>query len=254
MPHNLLSQKNNARIYLGSSLLFLYILVSIISFGLLIILSIFLPFTVRYKLSTLCATSIIQATKICCGLSYRVQGLENLPKNQLFIVLSKHQSAWETLAFRLFLPKQTSLLKQSLLSIPIGGWAMATLKPISIKRTNHVSALRTLIKQGIKRLKEGFIVIIFPEGTRVAPNENKKFYSGGALLAQKTGYPVIPIAHNAGTFWPRYSFLKYPGIITVKIGPAIKSKTKTAKEINTQAQAWIDHAMNEIKSSPMQTD
>ncbi|MFW5443084.1 MAG: lysophospholipid acyltransferase family protein [Methylococcaceae bacterium] len=188
-------------------------------------------------------------TKVCCKLTYKIEGLENLPKDQGYIVLSKHQSAWETLALHLFLPQQTYVLKQSLTWIPIGGWALATLKPIAIDRNNQRAALNTLIKQGTERLKEGFVVIIFPEGTRSAPGENKKFNAGGAMLAHKSGYPVIPLAHNAGEFWPRYSFLKYPGTISVKIGPAIETTGKKAKEINSEASTWIAQAMNEISLS-----
>ena len=89
-------------------------------------------------------------------------------------------------------------------------------------------------------------MIIFPEGTRTAPGEVKKFSAGGAMLAQKSGYPVIPIAHNAGDFWPRYSFLKWPGVIKVKIGPVIESKGRKAADINAEAEAWIAQAIKEM--------
>jgi len=240
------SQKNNLRAYIGSSLLFIYILLSVPVFGPPILICALLPFPVRYKASTLWIASVIWLTKVCCGLTYRVEGLENLPKDQAYIVLSKHQSAWETLALRLILPKQTTVLKRSLTWIPIGGWALATLKPIAIDREQPRTALREIVEQGTQRLKEGFIVVVFPEGTRAAPGENKKFNAGGALLAHKSGYPVIPLAHNAGEFWPRYSFLKYPGTIHVKIGPAIASKGKHTKEINSEAETWISQAMNEL--------
>ena len=248
-PQNSSSQKNNLRAYLGSSLLFIYILLSVPVFGPPILICALFPFPVRYKASTLWIASVIWLTKVCCGLTYRVEGLENLPKDQAYIVLSKHQSAWETLALRLFLPKQTTVLKRSLTWIPIGGWALATLKPIAIDRDQPRIALREIVEQGTQRLKEGFVVVVFPEGTRAAPGENKKFNAGGALLAHKSGYPVIPLAHNAGEFWPRYSFLKYPGTIHVKIGPAIASKGKHTKEINSEAETWISQAMKEISTT-----
>ncbi len=187
--------------------------------------------------------------KTCCGLTYKVEGLENLPKDQAFIVLSKHQSAWETLALRLFLPMQTTVLKKSLTQIPVGGWALSLLKPIAIDRDSPREALRTLAEQGTARLNEGLVVIVYPEGTRAAPGEDKKFNIGGAMLAEKSGFPVIPLAHNAGEFWPRYSFLKYPGTITVKIGPVIESIDKKAKEINSEAETWISQAMKEITTT-----
>jgi 1-acyl-sn-glycerol-3-phosphate acyltransferase len=240
------SQKNNIRAYIGSSLLLIYIIVSVPIFGVVVIACRVLPFSLRYKVANLWVASILWLTKLFCGLTYHVEGLENLPKNQAFIVLSKHQSAWETLALRLFLPEQTTVLKRSLTWIPIGGWALSTQKPIAIDRDNPRAALRTIVKQGIERLKEGLVVVIFPEGTRAAPGENKKFNVGGALLAEKSAFPVVPLAHNAGEFWPRYSFLKYPGTISVKIGSAIETKGKKAKEINSEAEAWIAHAMKEL--------
>lgn len=247
MTHqNSSSQKNSFKVYFGSSVLFAYIVASVPVFGLTIIIASVAPFYIRYNIANSWAASVLWVTKKCCGLTYHVEGLENIPEHQAFIILSKHQSAWETLALRLFLPKQISVLKKSLTWIPIGGWALATLKPIAIDRKSQRSALHTLVEQGTKRLKEGFVVIIFPEGTRAAPGENKKFNGGGALLAQKSGYPVIPLAHNAGEYWPRYSFLKYPGTIKVKLGPLIETQAKSAKEINSEAATWITNAMNEI--------
>jgi 1-acyl-sn-glycerol-3-phosphate acyltransferase len=240
------------RVYVGSGIFFLYVIVSVLIFGPFILLMVFFPFSFRYKASAVWAASVMWVAKVSCGLTYKVEGLKNLPKDQAFIVLSKHQSAWETLALRLFLPVQTTVLKESLTWIPIGGWVLATLKPIAINRDNPKEALRTLIDQGTNRLKEGLVVIVFPEGTRAAPGENKKFNGGGAMLAHKSGYPVIPLAHNAGEFWPRYSFLKYPGTITVKIGPVIESTDKKSKEINSEAEAWITQAMNEISITHLQ--
>lgn len=244
-------KKNNLKIYIGSTLFFIYIFTSVFIFSPVIIFCVIFPFSFRYKVSTLWIKSVMAAAKILCDLNYQVDGLENLPKDQAYIVLSKHQSAWETLALRLFLPMQTAVLKQSLVRIPIGGWALATLKPIAINRENQREALRTLIEQGIARLNEGLVVVIFPEGTRAAPGEDKKFNAGGAMLAQKSAYPVIPLAHNAGEFWPRYSFLKYPGTIKVKIGPAIETKNKKAKDINSEAEIWISEAMQEITSTTL---
>ncbi len=240
------SKKNSLKVYIGSTLLFIYIFSSVLVFSFFIISAAIFPFSVRYKVSTFWIKTVFWAAEFFCGLTHEVEGLENLPEEQGYIVLSKHQSAWETLALRLFLPMQTTVLKQSLVRIPFGGWALATLKPIAINRENQREALRMLVEQGIERLKEGFVVVIFPEGTRAAPGEDKKFNAGGAMLAHKSQYPVIPLAHNAGEYWPRYSFLKYPGTIKVKIGPAISVQNKKAKEINAEAETWIAQAMKEI--------
>lgn len=187
-------------------------------------------------------------TKFFCGLGYEVEGLEHIKDLDAAIVLSKHQSAWETLALRHILPPQTTLLKRSLLWMPLWGWALATLRPIAIDRENQRAALRKLLDEGTACLHDGLWVVTFPEGTRTAPMEEKKFGAGGAMLAQKSGYPVIPIALNAGEFWPRYSFLKYPGTIKVRIGPVIDSQGRKAADINGEAEAWIRQAMKDISS------
>jgi 1-acyl-sn-glycerol-3-phosphate acyltransferase len=246
---NLSSPITKLRTYVGSTILFVYIIVSTLIVGPLILMCILFPFSVRYAISKVWIKWLLWVLKITCGLTFEVQGLENLPKDQACVILSKHQSAWETVAFRMFLPPQTALLKQSLLWIPLGGWALATLKPIAIDRSSQREALKALIEKGTQRLKEGLSVIIFPEGTRVAPGSEKKFNAGGAMLAQKSGFPVIPLAHNAGEFWPRNSFLKYPGTIQVRIGPVIKVDEKKAKDINAEAEAWIAQAMAEISTT-----
>ncbi len=239
------SPSANFKVYLGSTLFFIYILLSTPIVGISVLSCIILPFSVRYKIGDIWINSLLFMLKLCCGLSYEVQGLENLPSGAA-VILSKHQSAWETLALRQFISPQTAVLKKSLLQIPFGGWALATLKPIAIDRQNQKEALKMLLEQGAARLQEGLFVLIFPEGTRVAPGKVKKFGAGGAMLAQKSGFPVVPLAHNAGEFWPRNSFLKYPGVIKVKIGPVISTTDKKSKEINAEAEAWINQAMQEI--------
>ncbi|WP_446809288.1 lysophospholipid acyltransferase family protein [Methylomonas sp. 2BW1-5-20] len=240
------SRKADFRVYLGSTLLFIYIVFSTLIVGVAILGGYFLPFPMRYKIADIWIDCLLFMLKLCCGLSYEVEGLENIPRDRAAIILSKHQSAWETVALRQFISPQTAVLKKSLLQIPFGGWALATLKPIAIDRQNQKEALKMLIDQGIARLQEGLFVVVFPEGTRVAPGAHKKFNAGGSMLAQKSGFPVIPLAHNAGEFWPRNSFLKYPGVIKVKIGPPIISTDKKSKDINAEAEAWITQAMADI--------
>ncbi|MDD1612105.1 MAG: 1-acyl-sn-glycerol-3-phosphate acyltransferase [Methylococcaceae bacterium] len=242
------SRNKNFKVYFGSTLLFLGMTLSLFVFGPLVLLAIVLPFRIRYRIAGFWVKWVLWLAKVCCGIDHQVEGIEHIDQNRTSIVLSKHQSAWETLAYRDFLPMQSVLLKQSLLWLPLWGWAMATLKPIAINRKNQRAALRKLLEQGTKNLKSGLWVIIFPEGTRTAPGEVKKFNAGGALLAQQSGCPVVPIAHNAGVYWPRYSFLKYPGTIKVKIGPSIESKGRKAADINAEAEAWIAAAMKEIES------
>lgn len=250
MTQNHSSQQNKPiRVYLGSTVLLISLIVSTIIVGPIVLACVVLPFSVRYKIAGYWIDFILWVLKIACGIRHEIEGLENIENIDAAVVLSKHQSAWETIALRKILPPQTALLKESLLWLPIWGWALATLKPIAIDRSSQREALRTLIDKGTAYLRQGLWVVVFPEGTRTAPGERKKFNAGGAMLAQKSSYPVIPVAHNAGEVWPRYSFLKYPGVIKVKIGPAIETKDRKTGEINAEAETWIENAMNEIARS-----
>lgn len=244
---NTFYQGNKIRLYLGSALLLTGMTLSLFIACPLILLAIPLSFSVRYKIAGVWVRFVLWLSRVCCGLDYEVEGLEHINPNQATIVLSKHQSAWETIAFRHILPMQAVLLKRSLLWLPVWGWAMATLKPIAIDRENQRAALRKLLDQGTAFLNEGLWLVIFPEGTRTAPGEIRKFSAGGALLAQNSGYPVIFIAHNAGHYWPRYSFLKYPGTIKVKISPPHETKGRKAADINLEASQWIAQAMKEME-------
>jgi 1-acyl-sn-glycerol-3-phosphate acyltransferase len=237
---------NRLKLYLGSAVLFAGMTLPMLIIAPLILIAVVFPFSVRYNIAVVWVRFVLWLAKICCGLDYEIEGLENIDAAQPSIILSKHQSAWETIAFRHFLPMHSVLLKRSLLWLPFWGWAMATLKPIAIDRRNQRAALRMLLGQGTAYLNEGLWVLVFPEGTRTAPGEVKKFNAGGAMLAQQTGCPVVPVAHNAGVYWPRYSFLKYPGTIKVKIGPKIESKGRKAHDINAEAEAWIAGAMKDM--------
>jgi 1-acyl-sn-glycerol-3-phosphate acyltransferase len=162
-------------------------------------------------------------------------------------VLSKHQSAWETLAFQEIFPPFVFILKRELLWIPLFGWGLALLKPIAIDRDAGRRALDQVVSQGRARLEQGIWVVVFPEGTRVAPGHRRRYKSGGAALAAETGYPVVPVAHNAGVFWPKRSFIKKPGTIRVVIGPPIPTKGKSADEVLDQAEEWIEQTMARLE-------
>jgi 1-acyl-sn-glycerol-3-phosphate acyltransferase len=246
MPSNISCQNNKLRIYSGSAAFLAGSLVATFFIAPVVLICTIFPFPVRYNIARSWVGLVLKMAEVCCGIRYEVEGFEHIKTNRAAVVLSNHQSAWETLAFRYFLPPQTSLFKKSLLWIPLWGWAMATLKPIAIDRNNKHAALRKLISHGTEALKQGLWVIVFPEGTRMPVGEMQSFSAGGAMLAQKSGYPVIPIAHDAGKCWPRYSFLKYPGTIKVKIGPCIESKGRKAADINKEAEDWVIQARQEL--------
>lgn len=218
---------------------------NVLVFGLLIIILFFTPSSFRLKIARLWSRTNNLLLKIFCGIDFKVEGRENLDVKTA-IILSKHQSTWETLALHSFTPYVHWVFKRELMYIPIFGWALALTDPIGINRGAGRVAIKQLITEGKRKLDEGKWMVLFPEGTRTAPGKTKKYKIGGALLAEKSGYPIIPIAHNAGEFWPRHSFIKWPGTISVVIGPAIESRGRSAEEINKEVFDWIEGAMQKI--------
>ena len=186
-----------------------------------------------------------------CGIRYQIIGAENIPKTPS-IVLSKHQSAWETLAFQKIFPPQVWVLKKELLRIPFFGWGLAMTSPIAIDRSAKKKALEQIVEQGKDRLKQGFWIVIFPEGTRIPPGQRGKYRIGGAWLATHTNTRVVPVAHNAGELWGRNSFIKYPGTITVSIGEPIDPTGMEPGELNAQVEAWIEFEMLRISQKNQQ--
>ena len=215
-----------------------------------IIMMICLPFgfPVLYRLVKLWTQIAIFSARVVCGIEYRVIGREHIPSTPT-IVLAKHQSSWETFFFLQLFPPQVWLLKRELFRIPFFGWGLAMLRPIAIDRADKLSALRQLVQQGRERLNNGLWIIIFPEGTRTRPGEVLPYARGGALLATKTNTPVLPIALNSGNFWPRDTFLKRAGTITVSIGKPIDPQGFKPEELNQHVQSWIESEMQRLPSS-----
>lgn len=206
-----------------------------------------LPPLKRYAVIRHWARLQVWLLKVVCGLDYRVEGRENLPPGPA-IILSKHQSSWETLAFQEIFPPQVWVLKRELLWIPFFGWGLALTQPIAIDRRARMRALDQIVDQGRQRLETKRWVVVFPEGTRVSPGERRRYGVGGGVLASRTGYPVVPVAHNAGSFWPRRGFIKRPGVITVVIGPPIDSQGKKPDEIVRSAETWIEDTMARLEN------
>jgi len=198
-----------------------------------------LPRMTRYRLISGWSWLMIRMARTILGIEWRVEGQEHLPSRPA-VILSKHQSAWETMAFTMIFPPQVHVLKRELLWIPFFGWGLALMSPIAINRSRGVRALRTIARRGRERLAQGFWVVVFPEGTRVAPGVQREYQPGGAWLACATGAPVVPVAHNAGLLWPRNAFLKRSGTVTVRIGPPIDAANRDPKTVNELAKAWIE--------------
>lgn len=228
------------------SLLFAFIeIITVPPFALLALATFPFPPLARYRVITLWSRLIIRSAQAVCGIRYRVLGAERIPRRP-FIVLSKHQSAWETLAFQIIFPPQVWVVKRELLWLPLFGWGLAMLSPIAIDRGSGPRALRQMLEQGRDRLARGFCIVIFPEGTRVAPGERRRYQPGGAWLAAATGAPIVPVAHNAGRVWPRNAFLKRPGTVTVRIGPSIDPAGRDADTLNAMAEQWIEEQQKEL--------
>lgn len=209
----------------------------------------FLPFRARYRFvnQTWCRCAV-WLSKVVLGIGYEVKGLENIPA-QPCVILAKHQSTWETFFLSALFEPLSQVLKRELLYVPFFGWAMAMLKPIAIDRSNPKAALKQLAKQGHERLGQGAWVLIFPEGTRIPSGQIGKFSRGGAALAVNAGLPVLPIAHNAGEFWPKQGWRKRPGTIQVIIGPLMHAEgsgPRAIAELNERAFAWVAQAQRDI--------
>lgn len=198
-----------------------------------------LPPLVRYRVISGWSRAVLFLARRLLGIDWKVEGHENLPARPA-VILSQHQSAWETIAFQHIFPPQVYILKRELLWIPFFGWGLALMSPIAIDRSRGFAALRNIARRGRQRLEQGFWVVIFPEGTRVAPGERRAYHLGGAWLAAASGVPIVPVAHNAGRVWPRNAFIKRPGTVTVRIGPPIESRDRDPKMLNALAETWIE--------------
>jgi len=226
---------------LRSALYLLFLALSVVVFAVpLAIVGWFLPDVTLGRIGGAWARSNLWALGALCGLRYRATGLDALPEGPC-VYLSKHQSTWETIALRgLLPPRQGWILKRELLWVPFFGWGLAPFRPIAINRKAGRHAMRQVLEEGQKCLAAGRSVIVFPEGTRVAPGARKRYGSSGALLAEKAGVPVVPIAHNAGVFWRRRELSKHPGTIDLVIGEPFPATGMTAAEINRKAEDWIE--------------
>jgi len=203
------------------------------------------PVAWRYRMARTWCFLQVWALRALCGLRWRVEGLEHVPDEPV-IFFSKHQSTWETMALVTFLPPHVHVLKRELMKLPFFGWGLAAVRPIAIDRSAGRVAVEQMAAQGRAQLASGRCVMIFPEGTRVLPGRTERYRMGGAILASETGRPVVPIAHNAGEYWPRHSFLKWPGEIRVVIGEPIETAGRPPEEINAAAREFIEGAMGRI--------
>jgi 1-acyl-sn-glycerol-3-phosphate acyltransferase len=224
-----------------------YFFVSVLLFALAVFVSWALPFAVRFGLAKTWGASMLWAGRVICGLECVVEGSENIP-DQPCVIMIKHSTVFEAYAQLTIFPPQTWVVKRELMWIPIFGWGLAALKPIAINRRAGHTAVSQVIEQGRRKLLQGIWVTIFPEGTRVLPGMVRKYGVSGAALAREAGCRVLPVAHNAGDFWPRRSLIKRPGVVRFCIGPPIETEARSPKEINEAVRDWIESRMAEIRA------
>ncbi|MGH8809536.1 MAG: lysophospholipid acyltransferase family protein, partial [Noviherbaspirillum sp.] len=207
-----------------------------------------LPYNRRYRLTAYWNKFVIWSAKVVCGIRYQFKGFENLPDAPV-ILLSKHQSAWETIFYFEKMPRPlVFVFKKELLYIPFFGWGIALLRMIPIDRSKSKDAFAKVVEQSKKRLANGQWIIMFPEGTRSQVGKQGKYKGGGTRVAIETNTVVVPIAMNSGECWPKNSFIKKPGTITVSIGKPISPEGLTSAQLLQKVENWIESEMRVISS------
>ena len=236
----------NFVLFLRSALFMVLMVVATVIWSGVCMLAAPLPYNKRYFVTSRWNVFIVWCAKWICGINYQFKGYENFPDAPA-IILSKHQSAWETIFLLANLPRPlVFVFKKEILYIPFFGWGIALLRMIPIDRKQGKNAFKSVVAHGKRRLKDGQWIIMFPEGTRIPVGQAGKYKSGGTRLAVETGAVVVPIALNSGECWPKNSFIKKPGTVTVSVGKPISSEGKSPDELMEQVEQWIESEMRVI--------
>jgi 1-acyl-sn-glycerol-3-phosphate acyltransferase len=250
MSESIPKWRNFAPLQLLLSLVFTALLfVDSLLWGLAIVLFGWLPFRALYGFARAWARTNLWLLKQLCGLDWKLVDGERIPREGAHVTMWKHTSTWETMAQMLVFPPQAWVLKREILWIPLVGWASWLLKCIAIDRGAGHRAVNQVLDLGRERLAAGIWVLIFPEGTRMAPGETRKYGMSGALLASQAGVKLVPVAHDAGDYWPRRGLVKRPGTVRVVIGPPIEAAGRDPRVLNAEVQAWIEGTMQELRAA-----
>ncbi len=236
-------------LFLRSLLWYVWTIIAIIPLALLLVLSApFAGWRWLYRVANCWGLCAVYGLKWICGVRWRITGLEHLPsKGEKTILLSKHQSTWETLAFLALSPQPLCFVyKRELHWIPFFGWAIGAMRMIHIDRSQRQSAFKKVVTQGEQVMKQNRWVIMFPEGTRIARGKAGQYKTGGTRLACETGAQVVPIAVNSAAYWPKHSFIKHPGVIDIAIGSPIASANHTPDSLMLEVKTWIEAKMHQI--------
>jgi len=219
--------------------------ITVVPFALLVIVA--WPFGHRYSyvFAHTWAILVLWMVKIICGLTYRVHGQENIPAESC-VFFVKHSSAFETFGALALFPRNCWVLKKELMWVPFFGWGLIPLDAIPIDRSKGHEAVSQVITLGKDRLQHGISVVIYPEGTRMPVGQTKRYGISGVLLAQESSTKIVPVAHNAGYFWPRRKLAIKPGEITVTIGAPVDPAGREPRDVNQEIQDWVEATVTEI--------
>jgi 1-acyl-sn-glycerol-3-phosphate acyltransferase len=204
------------------------------------------PYRICFSIVSSWCTFNVNLARIICGIRYEISGLENIP-DKACVIMSNHQSTWETLAYPSIFPTLTWVIKKELLYVPLFGWGIASTQPIALNRKQGKKSFIQLIKDGKQKLDLGRFIVIFPEGTRIPYDEERTLKVGGFVLAKKANSDILPVAHDAGRLWPKRGFLKSPGTIHLHIGKPISTQDKTAEQLREHYAQWLSQARSELK-------
>ncbi len=232
-----------------SALFLVGMVVITLFYGIILLPLLLLPARLRHRILISWCWVIIRWLRLVCGVRFQIHGFENVKVEEgAKVYLSKHESAWETFMLQSLLFPTATILKKELLRIPVFGWGLASLAPISIDRTNPREALKKVREGGIKRLRQGFNLLLFPEGTRVKPGEKGKYARSGPEIAKAAGVDIVPVAVNAGHCWSPRTWIKKPGLVTVYIGPSIATDSKSSRELINEVETWIESQMQVLET------
>jgi len=234
-------------LFLRSLIFLILFCVIIFPYSILCLMAMIFPLRVRYAMVSGWTGWMIWLLKVTCRVDYKIEGLENIPKDQACVVLSKHQSTWETLILPTLFHETAIIIKRELLWLPCFGWGLMVIDPIAINRSKKSSAMEQILTKGKRCLEQGRCILIFPEGTRMPVGTVGNYRPGGARVAINAGgYPIIPVAHNAGRYWPKRKFIKLPGTVHMVIGKPIETKNRQPEEVTEEVKNWIESTMKRI--------
>lgn len=232
MPNQLLLAIRSLIFYIGH-----YLIIAV--FSVVGILLKPLALTTRLRFMRLGVNLCLFWLRITCNIRHKIHNKSCIDSKQPSIILSRHESTWEALAFHTIFPLQINVVKKELIKIPFFGFILVTINSILIDRTQTLKAIKQVKREGKQAILGNLWVVIFPGGTRIKPGELSNIQSGGAILAKQENVPVYLVTHNSGTVWPKASFIKQPGVINVYIKPLKNIHNKDIQAINNETKEWL---------------